>query len=130
MNFHSYCFNSILGKDVKTVGIMTAENPVINNNFDNDDLKKDLKKFTILQMKGKFDGEQENPFLIFNITKNKIIDLGKKYNQKSIIFGKKQDKIFRFDLIENGKAVKHGNLGGIGDCHFTLLKHKFTIKFN
>jgi hypothetical protein len=95
-------------------------------------------------MKGKFWGKSENPFLVINISREKLISLGKKYKQNSVIFGEKKMKIgnkkaplFEFSLLQNGRSVRKGVLGIEHpqnlidrDCYFTLSGKKFNIHFN
>jgi hypothetical protein len=138
---------------VRTVGIITAENPGIDNKLTkignerkNKELQEELEKagFAPIQMKGKFWGKSENPFLVINISREKLISLGKKYKQNSVIFGEKKMKIgnkkaplFEFSLLQNGRSVRKGVLGIEHpqnlidrDCYFTLSGKKFNIHFN
>jgi len=130
---------------VGTVGIITAENPDANkltkigNDRKNKELIADLEKdgFAPIQMKGKFAGQQENPFLIINITRDKLVELAKKYKQQSVIYGEKKGKEpFEFMYIQDGKTTKKGKLGLEHpknlldqDCYFVLSGKKFNIHF-
>jgi hypothetical protein len=82
---------------VKAIGIITPENPCgeNKNQAENNDLLKDIKEYLknyharYVQIKGKF-GNSEKPFILFNISKKDLIEIGKKYKQKSVIFGELQ----------------------------------------
>ena len=79
---------------VSSFGMITAENPqgkalsAEANNQLNTILKADLKKgnFGYVQIKGVY-GTQENPFFIMNISRDVLVQLGKKHDQESVIFG-------------------------------------------
>lgn len=163
LRFTDYCrlmneefFTQIILGDVatvKTVGIITAENPGLDNKLTkigneqkNKELEAALEKMghRPIQMKGKFAGKQENPFLVVNISREKLVELGKKFKQQSVIFGEKRQHLggkrsplFEFFYIQNGQTVRKGVLGLEHpenlidrDCYFTLSGKKFNIHFN
>lgn len=82
---------------VKTIGILTPENPCnepqtqTKNNQLLDGLRKHLKDSHIshIQVKGKFN-TSEKPFILFNISKKDVIEIGKEFKQESVIFGELQ----------------------------------------
>lgn len=83
-----------LGQDlnIKTLAIITAENPEGEEASDafnieaNTRLREDLSGFDFEQIKGKYGNIPENPYVIYNISYKESLELGKKYNQDSIIF--------------------------------------------
>lgn len=83
--------------NIKTVGIVTAENPKAVrqsaelNKLLNIKLEADLKHslYGYKQIKGKY-GEIENPFIIFNIVKNELLEIGKRYSQETVISGMRE----------------------------------------
>ncbi len=134
--------------NVKTIGIITAENPhgkkanpVFNKSM-NEKLEKRLreKNLGFVKVKGKY-GNHENPFFVPNITKDEVLLLGKEYNQTDIIFGEKieegnKDGI-RFSLIYSDHRM--GDIIGQRDVfvdrknaddYYTEIKgRKFQIPF-
>lgn len=141
-------FEKIISGDVaivNSVGIITAENPgeetltKIGNERKNKLLVKDLEKlgYAPLQMKGKFFGKAENPFMLINISREKLIELGNKYKQQFVIFGHKRGGKFRFSLIKNNRTIQTGKLGmeypenQLDDnCYFAFAGKKFNIRFS
>lgn len=81
---------------VQTFGFIIAENPYAEksdtrfNKEANDRLRYDLKKHGLgyQMVKGKY-GTEENTFFIPNISKSELLELGRKYEQESVIFGEK-----------------------------------------
>lgn len=130
---------------VKTVGILTAENPgednkltKIGNERKNKELVKDLEKrgFAPVQLKGRFNGMSENPLLVININKKTLVELGKKYRQQTVIFGQREKGEFVFSELKNGRAVRRGKLGvdhpeNLLDkgCYLTISGKKYSIRF-
>lgn len=137
---------------VKTIGILTAENPAgrklvkDGNEKKNKELEEELNKLGIMpiQLKGKFAGKSENPFLVINISRQKLVEFGKKYRQEAVIFGEKKTKLggkiaplFEFSYIVNGRTIRKGILGiehpqtlVDRDSYFSLGGKKFNIHFN
>lgn len=137
LTFTEYCrlmteefFASIILGDVgtvKTLGIITAENPGVDNKLTkvgnerkNKELAADLERagFAPVPMRGRFAGKQENPFLVVNISREKLVELAKKYRQECVIYGEKRQKLggkraplFEFMLIRNGRTARRGVLG-------------------
>lgn len=83
-------------KNVKTMAILTSENPRFNGFSDGDNktnsdrrenLEKDLKlgHFAWFPVKGQYEGK-ENSYIIYNISLENALYLGQKFGQESIIF--------------------------------------------
>lgn len=128
---------------VHSLGIITAENPnnknltKLGNERKNKEFEKFLEKqgFAIISMKGKFLGKQENPFLLINIDKEKLVEFGKKFKQESVIYAEKKDNKFEFQLICKN-AIRKGKIisttaktSDDEGCYFSLDGVKFRIKF-
>ena len=104
---------SLLGidKSVRSFAILTAENPMgekytkSQNIERQESLKQYLKRgiFQYIFIKGKY-GNLENPFLILNININEAIEIGRIYNQESIIFANNY-----FDYVEFQYWEQKGN---------------------
>ena len=81
---------------INTLAFLTAGNPngksadSAKNVQANEELEKRLRSMNLgfKKIKGHY-GEPENSFFIPNINKDEALDLGKQYNQESIIFGEK-----------------------------------------
>ena len=81
---------------INTLAFLTAGNPngksadAAKNVQANEELEKRLRSMNLgfKKIKGHY-GEPENSFFIPNINKDEALDLGKQYNQESIIFGEK-----------------------------------------
>ncbi len=130
--------------NVKTIGIVTWENPMgvplssEENNKRNEKLTNTLKRgaYSYRHIKGKY-GVYENPFMIHNISKRDIIELGKLGKQESIIYGHFEDKDgMTFDLINcsSGSIIstrriwKSLNKGEV-DYYSEFKGRKFVIPF-
>ena len=83
---------------VDEVGIMTAWNPNSEqlprdeNNQRNKELFRDLKAagYGPIKIKGKF-GNFERSFLIPNMTKSNVVEMGQQYGQDAVIWGAKSE---------------------------------------
>ena len=81
---------------INTLAFLTAGNPngksadAAKNVQANEELEKRLRSMNLgfKKIKGHY-GEPENSFFIPNINKDEALDLGKQYNQETIIFGEK-----------------------------------------
>lgn len=84
------------GKNLKTMAILTSENPRYQvysygknetNNDRREELEKDLKlgHYAWFPVKGQYEGN-ENSYIIYNISLDNALYLGKKFGQESIIF--------------------------------------------
>lgn len=98
---------------VRSIGILTAQNPNGEaatskfNNEANNSLESDLRSMRLGFMKigGKF-GSEEDSYLVNNISKQDLINLGKKYKQVSVIYGAPKDQqYFQFEYIESDSGV-------------------------
>lgn len=94
-------------KSIKTLGIITAENPngnkltVIGNERKNKELLEELEKngFAPVQIRGKFNGMSEKPFLVLNITKDRLLELAKKYKQQAVVYAEWRKDKLSFTMI-------------------------------
>ena len=139
----------ILGEvdTVSTIGIMTAENPngrkyvKTSNEKKNEDFLEYLNKkgYQPVQIKGKFLGKQENAYLIINISKQELIELGKRYGQDVVIFGENLGKRrgMEFYYIRNGRSVGKGRLKidqpenqWEKNSYLSIGRQKYTISFS
>lgn len=79
---------------IKTIGIFTAENPCARelppeeNKARNSELEKIIAGalFGYKKVKGSY-GSKENSFIVNNITKKLLLQLGDQFDQESVIFG-------------------------------------------
>lgn len=97
---------------ISCMGLLTAQNPQekeqeenLNKSL-NDILLDDIQSLGFESFPTYYHGEEG--FLIPNISKQQLVELGKKYNQRFVIWGKKvpEDKngmTFNWELIEGGK---------------------------
>ena len=94
------------------IGLITAQNPqemqqdMDENRSVNDMLLDDLKSMGFEPFPTHYYGE--DGFIVPGITKIQLIELGRKYNQKSVVWAKKvpEDKngmTFNWELLEDGK---------------------------
>lgn len=75
-------------------GLLTAQNPLgqkADNNFNclaNAALEADLVRlgFKYAKVQGHYNGNDEESFLVIDITKDDILSLGKKYNQLAVVW--------------------------------------------
>lgn len=143
--------------NIRTVGIVTAQNPNgaaphpdndIENNRENIYLNKSLedylktRNFGPVKIKGKF-GVEEDSFLVPNISKKELIDIGKWFEQISVIWGEKNidnngNPYFKFEYIdiESGdtQSIRTVHLSGEGvqdrdDFYSQHKGKKFIIPF-
>jgi len=99
---------------IKTIGILTAENPCAQeltpqeNNRRNAKLEEILGSFLFgyRKVKGKY-GNLENSFLVNNITKKQLMQLGDEFVQESIIFGE-QIPFFEVPTFDDKDGTKTG----------------------
>lgn len=103
---------------VDSVGIFTAEKsaqgetfPAEENNKRMNKLKKELRESNLgfVKVSGKFDGNAEHVFVVMNISRRQTVEYGKRYDQKSVIWGRKQDDkyvAFEFEYIEGERTTQ------------------------
>jgi len=132
---------------VQTFGFITAENPYGKktdtrfNKKANDRLRYDLKKHGLgyQMVKGKY-GTEENTFFIPNISKNELLELGRKYEQESVIFGEKEgdydgmkfQMIFtddRYGQVDSERYVSLNMSDDTEDYYSEVKGRKFYIPF-
>lgn len=100
-------------ENIKTIGMMTAENPMAQqvtpeeNKERNEKLESALRQMNLgyRKIRGKF-GNYENSFLIPNIKKEEIIELGNRFEQKSVIWGERVQDKFVFSYIEGDTTIE------------------------
>lgn len=126
---------------VKTIGIMTSENPqgkqlsAEENNKRNKKFEDDLKNlnYSFHKIKGKFEGIKEKPFFIFNIRKEALIKFGEEYDQKSIIYGERIGPAnFEFQYIEGDIVISRKIFHSLDDkakAYSEYKGRKFIIPF-
>lgn len=87
-------------ESVDTIAIMTAENPVIRPNMTAKENKERRKAFEadlrslglgFRKAQGQYEG-LENSYIVPNMNFEDAVQLGHKYEQDSVIFGKKTEK--------------------------------------
>lgn len=131
---------------VDSVGIITAENPeaVPQNAEMNNKLNKKLfnhlksANYGPIQIKGSF-GNVENPYIVPNISREDLINLGIRFNQQSVIWGSKREgdnPAFRFEYIEKDKTtqtrdvhVANDDVQSREDFYSAIKGRKFIIPF-
>jgi hypothetical protein len=105
---------------IQSIGFITAENPNGKqatpefNKSANEKLEKKLRLMNLgfNKIKGQY-GNKENSFFVPNITKNEILDLGKEFDQETIIYGEriseeKDGKVYdgmNFQMIYSSGSV-------------------------
>ena len=100
-------------ENIKTIGMVTAENPMgqqvtpEENKERNEKLESALRRMNLgyRKIRGKF-GNEENSFLVPNITKEEIIELGNRFEQKSVIWGERVQDKFVFSYIEGDTTIE------------------------
>jgi hypothetical protein len=83
-----------LNPSVKTIGIITAENPMgeklsrDENKKLNNKLKDHLGRgaYGYFQIKGRYNS-MEHPFIVQNIKRKELLELGRQFRQDSVIYG-------------------------------------------
>jgi len=91
----------------KSIGVITAHNPNGKkikpevNAFLNLKLADDIKALGLIakKMRGEYNNMKELSFVVFDIKKNDLIRLGRKYKQKSVRWGEKVNGKFKFENI-------------------------------
>jgi hypothetical protein len=131
-----------LNRTVKTIGIITAENPMKSklNADENRRLNNRLKDhfsggvYGYQQIKGKF-GNMEHPFFVQNIHRKDLIELGKRYHQKSVIWGNVSNPyslVYEYidcqKGVENSRAVFKKDIDR-DDFYSEYRGRKFVIPF-
>jgi hypothetical protein len=74
-------------------GIITAQNPMgqkasnSSNEKANRELAKDLSGSDPKKIKGSYNGNKEDAFVVPRVSKPRLLALGKKYGQKAVVWG-------------------------------------------
>jgi len=99
---------------VNTVGFLTGENPMAQklSSKENRELNNDLmawmreRGYGPIRIRGKF-GNKERSMIIPNITRKEMVEVGKYFDQESVIWGKRtgEDK-FIFEYIEGDETIQ------------------------
>ena len=108
--------NILQGKvaSVDMVGFLTGENPMAQkmSSKDNRNLNKELmawmreRGYGPIRIRGKF-GNKERSMIIPNITRADMVEVGKYFNQESVIWGKRtEEDRFIFEYIEGDKTIQ------------------------
>lgn len=161
MNFKQYFMESsttrvrrmMIGdvEDVNSVGLMTAQNPSgqdLNihpegrkeNNLLNRQLERDVKSLGLgfTRIGGVYGGAKEKSYLIPNISRDQLIELGRKYGQEAVIWGSKKISKFNypymeFQWIEDGNTTQtrdiHADASDRDDFYSQHRSGKFAIPF-
>jgi hypothetical protein len=97
---------------LKTCGILTAENPFNQEQSKEANAEKnaklydrlDRRNYIVMNLEGSYGKGPELSFLVLNISREDIIDLGHDFNQETVIFGEKdKDKegVFTFHMVNS-----------------------------
>lgn len=132
-----------LEPNIESIGIITAENPMAQalsrreNKLRNIQLANDLREmgYGFYQIRGKY-GNLERPFVIPNIEREDIVNLGEKYGQDSVIWVIKTEKGSLAELIEThgDQAVVRSRVilplaADVDDFYSIYKGRKFVIPF-
>jgi uncharacterized protein YebE (UPF0316 family) len=128
MDFYEFLLESEFRFKGESVGIITAFNPqgkkisTTRNKQLNLDLAADLRAtgFDPWSIKGQYNGHVEDTFVVPNITRNELVKYAKKYDQKAVIWAKKEKQGYAVEWIEKGKTIKKEQLKNIR----SLIKKK------
>lgn len=136
-----------IAHDVNSIAILTPMNPqarkfpnVDNNLFVSQFLDMIRSNgYDPIRIDGKYAGNEEKSFLIKNISRKKAVELGRMYDQQSIIWGRKQfddgeRPHFHYEFIENGKTTSSSyrlslNAKDREDNYSKIRGKKFIIPF-
>lgn len=134
---------------IDKLAILTAANPQAQmlSNRENwelmSDLEADLRQnnYGPIRVSGQY-GHKEPSFIVPHMSRDEVINLGKKYNQESVIYGEKfingeGQTAMRFDLIDCAhNAVISTRCRTLGndiqnnvDCFTKVKGRKFNIPF-
>ena len=108
---------------VVTVGMMTAENPDAKQMSpeENDELLEKFeqrlkeKQLGFRKIRGKF-GNKERSYIIPNIRRDEIVELGKEFGQEAVIWGEKNEEgKMIFSYIEGDETIQQRDAVLTGD---------------
>lgn len=119
---------------VNTIGILTSENPNAEksrpefNKKVMNMLKSDLKRMNLgyIPIDGKYVSEEKS-FVVPNITKEQILELGKKYEQESVIFAEKKEQGGKVFL--KWRMLDSENGSDLDSPRYTVLSSRITNKY-
>ena len=136
------------GKNIKSFGIMSPENPMGNkaspeeNGKSRTRLKKQLKdgRNNYTKIQGMYDKIEEKSFFIYNINLNSLKGLNKTYDQQSFVFGEngKDGMVFHFykksagassQYVKKYSKTKVRNQKDADDFFSRNKTYKFQIPF-
>lgn len=95
-------------EDIERSGVITAHNPMGEpasadyNRAANARLRKDLSGHEPKEVEGIYNGHPEKSFLIPRIERTKLLSLGRKYQQKAVVW---DGQIFRVKDNEDGREI-------------------------
>jgi len=132
---------------VETIGIMTAENPNAEkysgkqNKQLNQSLMDELRSMNYgpVPIGGSF-GHKESSFLIPNVTRQELANLGEKYSQEAVIWASKQSgtdgEFMRWEYMEGSNTIQTRDVSmggsdvqGREDYYSQKRGRKFIIPF-
>jgi len=141
-----------LRPNIHTLGIISAENPYGKQATKeyNDTKTLELQKYLLsgrygyIQIDGKY-GNKERSFIVNNISKDSLLQIGSSFEQESVIFAEKVDQGdyigMKFQMIgtDNIKSKNYGvimgeqnvfvNIGDVDDYYSEYKGRKFIIPF-
>lgn len=133
-------------KRVRTISIMTSENPMGSrfSKKENLKLRQELEEYLAdrfyawFPVKGKY-GVDEKSYIIYNISLEDVLEIGKMFNQESIIFVEKDENEALYQYWEKEKdgdyKLKHSRthyleMGNAKDLYTQISRNfKFQIPF-
>lgn len=121
MKFTEFIMESEFRFEGRSVGIITAHNPQgekageKDNHKANQSLWNDLRAagYDPWSIKGKYAGNEEDSFLVPNISRDKLVSFAKKYDQEAVVFAKKTKSGYQVEWIESGVTKRQERLKNI-----------------
>ena len=119
---------------IDSVGILTAANPsgrqsdARENIRCNAELLHDLATYAVRQTRGKF-GRLENPCVVSNLPRVKLVELGVKYAQDTVIFARRKggERLgMGFELICTD--AKRGTVGNVEATRSMFLEPRQPVQ--
>lgn len=120
---------------IKTIGIFTAENPCARelppeeNKIRNGKLEKIIAGalFGYKKVKGSY-GSKENSFMVNNITKKLLLQLGEQFDQESVIFGEYFEEGEKYGMVF--RMIRSSSCGGDEPVGTIMGERKVFINRN
>ena len=99
--------------NIQTIAFITAENPYGEplSREENKDRNKNLARrlrelnYGFIRIRGKF-GTPEKSFMVPNMSRKDVTDLGKVFEQESVIWGYREDEKMAFEYIEGDDTIQ------------------------